>query len=317
MASLLDYLRLFIPVRRAQWSIGIYEGADPLQLKPHAALKGKAALDRHGLGAMRAHGVADPFMVKHGDEWLMFFEIENIDSGRGEIGLARSSDALAWRFDRIVLREPFHLSYPCVIHTDDGWFMQPECEASGHLRLYKAIDFPLTWELHSEVTGLALVDATPFRHADRWWMIGLRGFRRSDEMVIYRAEQLTGPWIAHARNPITSGNRRNARPAGSVVRVDGKLIRFAQDYEQHYGSAVRAYVIDTLTPADYVERPADVADTPLLQATNAGWNSDGMHHVDAHETNDGKWIACVDGRSTIWTWPVLDRLRSRMRTTAP
>ena len=315
MGSLLDYLRLFKPVRRACWSIGIYEGPDPLHMGPHPALQGRPALDRDSLGSVRAHGIADPVMMKHLGGWLMFFEIDNVDSGRGEIGLARSRDALAWRFDRIVLREPFHLSYPCVIETSEGHFLLPEGEESGNLRLYKATDFPLKWELHAEIPGLCLADATPFRHAGRWWLLALKGFRSSDEMVIYHAAQLEGPWLPHARNPITSGNRRSARPAGRVVSVDGHLVRFAQDYERHYGTAVRAYVIETLTPTDYAERPAVASDTPILSATSAAWSSHGMHHIDAHELESGRWIACVDGRRNTWTWPLLDRVAARMGST--
>ena len=31
------------------------------------------------------------------------------------------------------------------------------------------------------------------------------------------------------------------------------------------------------------------------EATGNGWNAAGMHHVDAHQQPDGKWLACVDG----------------------
>lgn len=311
MASALGYLRLLLPRRRAAWSIGIFEGADTLQMRPHAALDGRPVLTRHSLGSVRAHGVADPFMVRHGDGWLMFFEIENIDSGRGEIGLARSSDALAWTFDRIVLRESFHLSYPCVIETPEGHFMMPECEASGGLRLYRAIDFPLAWELHAEIPGLALADATPFQHDGRWWLIALKGFRRTDEFVIYHAPELAGPWTAHTMNPIARGERRRSRPAGSVVRVDGKLVRFAQDYAQHYGACVRASVIETLTPTAYAERPATPGDVPILGANAAYWSTRGMHHIDAHQVDPARWLACVDGQRSQWTWPVAERLAAR------
>jgi hypothetical protein len=33
----------------------------------------------------------------------------------------------------------------------------------------------------------------------------------------------------------------------------------------------------------------------VLCATDEGWNSQRMHHVDPHLMTDGRWIACVDG----------------------
>jgi hypothetical protein len=32
-----------------------------------------------------------------------------------------------------------------------------------------------------------------------------------------------------------------------------------------------------------------------LSASGRGWNGSGMHHIDPHRMEDGRWIACVDG----------------------
>jgi hypothetical protein len=32
----------------------------------------------------------------------------------------------------------------------------------------------------------------------------------------------------------------------------------------------------------------------VVEASGKGWNSDGMHHVDAHELAKDRWIAVVD-----------------------
>jgi hypothetical protein len=34
---------------------------------------------------------------------------------------------------------------------------------------------------------------------------------------------------------------------------------------------------------------------PILKASGNGWNANGMHHIDAHQQADGRWLACVDG----------------------
>lgn len=310
-ASLLDYAKLLVPQRRAAWSIGIYVGASPFALRPHPALGERPVLTADSLGVVKASGVADPFMVRNGDGWLMFFEVENRDSGRGEIGLASSRDALSWRFEGIVLKEPVHLSYPHVWEADGAWYMLPESAASGGVRLYVADSFPTHWRFHSELLRGDLVDATPCYYANRWWIMALEGFRRSDALVIHYADRLEGPWHPHAGNPISRHNRGTARPAGRMIFYEGSLVRFTQDYEQRYGQRVRAFRVDELTPECYVEHP--VGGMEVLGASGRGWNATGMHHVDAHEVGPNSWIACVDGRRTRIGLPLWDRMFSRMK----
>ena len=58
--------------------------------------------------------VADPFMVFENGTWYMFFEAMNDFESRGVIGLATSEDGLSWQYQKIILNESFHLSYPYV-----------------------------------------------------------------------------------------------------------------------------------------------------------------------------------------------------------
>src|SRR5688572_24477234 len=94
-----------------EWSIGIYVGKSPLDLKPPSDLR-NPVLTRHEVTDVRALFVADPFMVSVNGLWYMFFELWNRDSRKGEIGLATSVDGAQWSYQRVVLAEPFHLSYP-------------------------------------------------------------------------------------------------------------------------------------------------------------------------------------------------------------
>lgn len=315
MTGFASYVHLLKPQRRPVWSIGIYAGTGPFDLAPHPSIGSRPVLTANSLNGIKADGVADPFMIRCGNDWLMYFEVENRTSGKGEIGLASSRDVVSWRFEGIVLKEPFHLSYPHVWRVDDNYYMLPESGAAGAVRLYKADSFPLHWEFQGELIRGNLVDATPFFHAGRWWIMALEGFRRQDAFVIYHAERLEGPWQPHSRNPISSNNRRTARPAGRMIDCQGALIRVAQDDEEYYGRIVRALVVEELTPTTYVERPLE--GKPMLGPSGTGWNATGMHHVDAHEIGSSEWIACVDGRRTVRRWPVVDRAMSRFRGVAP
>jgi hypothetical protein len=241
--------------------------------------------------------VADPFLLHAGERWHLFFEVLNRQSGRGEIGLATSPDLARWKYERIVLAEPFHLSYPQVFEWEGAHYMVPESHQARSIRLYRGDPFPSRWtHVHTLLEGLPFSDATLFRHADRWWLFTETSEpRRHDTVRLYSSESLTGAWEEHPASPIVAGDPSVARPAGSVVVADDRLLRFAQVCTPRYGVSVNALEITTLTPAAYAERPA--APAPVLQGSGVpeSWNASRMHHVDAHRLPSGEWVAAVDG----------------------
>src|SRR5262245_24341875 len=97
----------------AIWSIGIYSGETLLDLEP-AAQVNNPVLSAQSVADAPAEFVADPFMIQVEQTWHMFFEVFNQQTGKGEIGWATSTNGLQWNYQQIVLRQPFHLSYPCV-----------------------------------------------------------------------------------------------------------------------------------------------------------------------------------------------------------
>ena len=61
---------------------------------------------------------------------------------RGEIAHATSRDGAAWTYRSVVLREPFHLSYPQVFEWDGAIYMVPESRQDAAVHLYVAEAFP-------------------------------------------------------------------------------------------------------------------------------------------------------------------------------
>ena len=118
-------------------------------------------------------------------------------------------------------------------------------------------------------------------------------FVRLNWVQVYAADELTGPWLEHPASPLLEREPHIARPAGRVVIAEGQPVRYTQDCATVYGAAVRAFDIITLNTRQYRERAA--TSTPILTGSGMGWNAAGMHHIDAHQLDDGNWIACVDG----------------------
>lgn len=278
---------------RRSWAIGIYTGDSPLRLSAPPGIR-NPVISYKDISDARASFVADPFIVIEKGIWHMFFEVMNDDSDRGEIGLSVSSDGLRWEYRQIVLKEPFHLSYPCVFKWEDDYYMIPETLAANSIRLYKADHFPTRWSYVRTLVPVRCADPSVFRFNTMWWMFACAPVQKSDTLRLYYSYHLMGPWQEHPGSPVVEGDARIARPGGRVTLYDGRLIRFTQDCHTLYGARVRAFEITDLTPTLYGEKEAEVS--PVLFAATEGWNSQGMHHVDPHLTAEGVWVACVDGR---------------------
>jgi len=274
------------------WALGIYTGTSPLRLSAPSAVR-NPVISRNDISDVRALFVADPFMVNHDGRWFMFFEVMNQDSERGEIGLSVSRDGFRWEYSRIVLREPFHLSYPHVFRWNDDYYMTPETLRLNSVCLYRADPFPTHWTRVGTILPVRCADPSIFRVDDTWWLFTGKPVAHSDTLRLYYSRHLLGSWQEHPKSPIVEGNAHIARPGGRVTLWDGNLVRYAQDCHTRYGQLVRAFTITELTVTSYAER--EVPDSPVLCATGSGWNGQRMHHVDPHLMDDGRWIACVDG----------------------
>lgn len=276
------------------WSIGIYEGPSVLELAP-SPRAANPVLTAAAVTDAPAVFVADPFMTRGAGGWWMFFEILNRRTQLGEIALAASPDGFRWDYQRVVLKEPFHLSYPFVFEWDGHHYMIPETAATRTVRLYRAREFPFEWEfIETLASGRRFADATLFHHGGRWWMFSETGVALPrGELRLYGSDDLMRGWAEHPASPLRVGDPVSSRPGGRVIEDGGRLLRFSQNCATRYGLDVRAFQIEVLTPTEYRERPA--ADAPVLCGSGSGWNEHGMHHLDAHRLDDGRVIACVDG----------------------
>ena len=304
----LHHVYLEAPRKEAIWSIGVYQGRSPFELAPAAVAQ--PVLTAECVTDVVAAFVADPFWLRDPQagapgRWHMFFEVMNWRANKGEIGLATSDDGLAWRYEQIVLAEEFHLSYPHVFtaaeNTEtvpatsaDGIYMVPESFQDESVRLYRARRFPYEWEhVGTLLSGGYYVDSSLFFHGGAWWLFSETGKGTDDTLRLFYADSLQGPWREHPQSPVVSGNSSISRPAGRVLVMHEKIVRFAQNCSAEYGTDVRAIEIARLARTEYEERTLSIA--PVLDPSGRGWNAAGMHHIDAIERGPGDWLAAVDG----------------------
>jgi len=276
-------------ISQGRYAIGIYEGKTPLSLQPAKGVH-NPVLTNHDVTDIEARFVADPFLLKKSDRWYMFFEVYNEATGQGDIGLAESPDGRSWEYQKIILDEDHHLSYPFVFEDKGEVYMVPESHETYNITLYRAVNFPTRWEPVKELLKGNFSDSTIFSHGGLWWMFTSD---RNDILHLFYSDSLTGDWKEHPASPVVFLDANKARPAGRIVFDGSRLFRFTQDCDPVYGLQVDVYEITELNADTYTERKA--MEKPVVSPTGKGWNALRMHQVDAHRYEDGRWIAAVDG----------------------
>lgn len=168
------------------WSIGVFYGDSPFSLKPiesmnvwnNKSASWPVANPVVTCGSVTDFGfpsnfVADPFLYIQGDVLYLFFETKNAITMQGDIGVARSIDnGASWEQMGVVMDEEWHLSYPYVFDYNGQIYMMPEGSKKGDLRLYRAVDFPLKWELEKVILKRPLIDTFIMEYESRYWLFG-------------------------------------------------------------------------------------------------------------------------------------------------
>jgi hypothetical protein len=199
---------------------------------------------------------ADPFPYCHNGQRFIFVEEFEFSTQRGCISVAELAADGTLATPRPIIEEPYHLSYPFVFTFDGQIWMIPESGAAGRIDLYRAEHFPYRWRREGALlSGLAGYDATLLRRNNRFWMfVTAGGWRAStwDNLCIFHADHLTGPWRPHATNPVLL-DAALCRSAGNFIDRDGQTLRFAQDCTQIYGGAMSVCRLETLSPDAFVQ----------------------------------------------------------------
>lgn len=215
---------------------------------------------------------ADPCAVDQGEHRLLF--VEEYDTHRA-IGVLACLELLADGGARrlgIAIDEPFHLSYPQVFRWQGAWYMTVESAAARRVSLYRATDFPMRWERVGDlITGHNCVDGTLHHHRGHWYLfanVAEGGASSCDELFLFVADALEGPYRPHPANPIVTDVRR-ARPAGRLFERNGRLVRPGQDCGPDYGAAIVFNEVLELDPLRYAEQPLARLE-PLASARMTG-----------------------------------------------
>ncbi len=220
---------------------------------------------------------ADPFLFAEGGCLWLFTEDYPYATGKGVIVCQAVAAAEGQADTRTVLEEPFHLSYPLVLRHGGTIYMLPETSAAARVQLYRASRFPDRWVPDAVLLERRnLADATPVFHDGRWWLFATSnedGGSSWDQLHLFHAPDLLGPWTAHAGNPVLI-DAGTARPAGQMWHEDGVLMRPAQDCRTGYGAGLAICRVDRLDEGGFRQSVVRRIGPP------PGFDADGLHTLN-------------------------------------
>lgn len=220
-----------------QWAITVFRGLREGELWPHG--QGIQGID---LLPPKTAFWADPFLFhKDGLLWVFFEELP-FATERGHISVVSIDDLGQVSAPAVVLKPPWHLSYPNVFEHEGEIYMVPESGSQANVVLYRARAFPLEWEPVAELlSGVRSADATFHHDGTHWWlMCAIAEGPESiyDQLALFKARQLHGPFERVSRLPAVV-DTAVARPAGPLFRHQGRWVRPAQDCRRRYGRGLQ------------------------------------------------------------------------------
>lgn len=204
--------------------------------------------------------VADPFLFVHNDRMYLFYEQKPLYHN-GVIMMTSTSDLENWTKPIMVLKEEFHLSYPMVFEKDGHIYMLPETCGDKSIRLYEAstdelTSFHLVKKLlvQPEIENLTMsfADTSLYIKNDIYYLYTTVGINGINQLELYYADNILGPYTKHTDSPITTSNKYG-RNAGCLFEYNGMLLRPAQDCEVRYGDNIHLMKVEQLATTKYKE----------------------------------------------------------------
>lgn len=203
---------------------------------------------------------ADPCVVYKNERYFVFFEelMYKSANSKGHLCVMEIDKKGVSSPPTIILKQPYHLSYPFVFEHDGEYYMIPESEEDSTIQLYMAVNFPYEWKfLMNLMEDVKAVDTTLFIKDNKFWLFTnireISGASYSEELFLFSSDHLLSKtWQRHPCNPVVS-DVKSARPAGRLFYHKEKLYRPSQDCSFRYGYSTVINEVLVLDEKNYKE----------------------------------------------------------------
>lgn len=247
---------------------------------------------------------ADPFLFVKDETLYLFYELQHWDDP-GVIAMVKTHDLNTWTEPVVILRQPFHLSFPYVFEENGQVFMVPESQESDAIHLFHADNDNLTsfskvrtllHQKREEGIHYNLNDSHIYKKDGIYFLFTSYQKDWMYYQELYMTDDLLhGEFIKHPCSPICVSNEFG-RNGGSLIDYDGRLLRVTQDCHADYGDNVSLMEITKLDEIDYEER--------LCRQNVLPHNSifcEGGHQLNIARFK-GQYIYATDYKQNRWAW---------------
>lgn len=234
---------------------------------------------------------ADPFVLEKDGMHYLFFEEFIYSKSKAHISVIEIDSKRQMGPPRIVLDQPYHISYPFVFFHSGNYYMIPETSSHKTVQLYKAKSFPYEWKfVMNLMEGRQMIDATIHFENGKWWLFTLEqghpAISANDQLFLFYSDDLySSKWLPHPQNPVAT-HINNCRPAGRLFKHNNKLFRPAQNNASlQYGAGLKINEVTILNEWQYHEKE-------VFEIDNKALALQACHHIDFSET-----LIVIDGIS--------------------
>ena len=233
--------------------------------------------------------MADPFLLVYHDELYLFYE-EKSELNNGVIKAFKTGNLKNWQDLGVILSETCHLSFPFIFEHEQEIYLMPETFDYKSLSLYHFTDFPNGCTLNRNLmTGEHFIDSHIYKSEGVCFLFT----NNSDDVLrlFYSFDLIE--WTLHPQSPIVTG-KKYSRSGGSVIKVDDKLYRIAQDASNMYGDNFNVFEIKKLSVTEYEE---SLVHENVIKK-DMKWNIEGGHHFNSVLFKD-RYISVFDGKKRV------------------
>lgn len=201
---------------------------------------------------------ADPMLFSYDGKDYLFCEVCERQNQKGAIGVVLLDENNITKRPSIVLREEWHLSYPCVFELNSKIYMIPESTRHQNVALYEAVRFPDQWELrHNLPVGEGVhADATLIMAEEQVILLTFEhcGSTNRLRMHAYNAQRISEGILDEIEIEDNPGYCLWIRGAGNAFVHNGSMIRPSQEStESEYGCALRFMEVRKCSTFSYCE----------------------------------------------------------------
>lgn len=192
---------------------------------------------------------ADPFPYKYQDKHYIFVEEYNIWKSCASIAVYCIEER---KKPKTIISEDFHMSYPNVFCWNKEIYMIPETHEAKQLRLYKCIEFPEKWKLHSILLdNVDFADSSLLINNEGIWIETMEdqgNLKYSNRFFRLDIEQLEMFEIFPDKNFWI-----DKRPAGNFFKIKDEWHHALQECSSAYGEYMHIARVITFNNQDFKE----------------------------------------------------------------